>query len=144
LIFVLNSSIWWGKLRWDVFFTLKVSKKTNLSLRRFWISGWFWILCRVFVFLKVINWFNKVPRVFSRCFRPKMGLFIKQTLGLFFQLPQRLDSRDFEMTRRLLIQDDWGSTSLVTFFKNKGTCAWAWPSKLNVGRCSMGLACQAQ
>jgi len=54
-----------------------------------------------------------------------MGLFIKQTLGLFFQLPQKLDSRDFEMTRRLLIQDDWGSTSLVTFFKNKGTCAWA-------------------
>jgi len=69
------------------------------------------------VFLKVIDWFNKVPRVFSRCFRPKIGLFIKQTLGLFFQPPQRLDSRDFEMTRRLLIQDDWGSTSLVTFFK---------------------------
>jgi len=130
-------------LKWDFFITLKMSKKTNLSLRKFWI------LCRVFVFLKALDWFYKIPRVFSRCFRPKIGLFIKQTLGPVFLATTKVGFQGFwDDTLSTNTSDTFffkmiGAPTPINFLKNKGTCAWAWPSKLNVGRYLMGLACQA-
>jgi len=51
------------------FFTLKTPKTTDLSLRRIFISGGFRVLRRFVGFWVAIDWFNKVSRVFFRCFR---------------------------------------------------------------------------
>ena len=55
------------------FFTLKTPKTTDLSLRRIFISDGFRVLGRFIGFLVAIDCFNKVSKVFSRCFWSKIG-----------------------------------------------------------------------
>ena len=78
-------------------FTLKTPKTTNLSLRRIFFSGGFRVLGWFIGFLVVMDWFNKVYMMFSRCFGSKMGWkwdFRWRNKGpRFFRSPQRPDSR---------------------------------------------------
>jgi hypothetical protein len=57
------------------FFTLKISKKSYISSRRFWVLG---------LFFMAINEFNKVFKVFSKYFRLKISLFIKKSKTSLF------------------------------------------------------------
>jgi hypothetical protein len=43
-----------------------------MSCGRFFISGWLWTLKLFFMFSEAIDWFIKVPMVFTRCFRSKI------------------------------------------------------------------------
>jgi fumarate reductase subunit C len=53
------------------FLTLKAPKKTYMRLERFFVLGSLWILGLFFMLLEAIDWFDKIPKVFHRCFGSK-------------------------------------------------------------------------
>jgi len=71
LIFIPNGFILWKEFKLGV--SLEVSITTDWSLGKVLVLCWFWVLRWVFAFLKVMDWFNMVPIVFSRCFGKKIG-----------------------------------------------------------------------
>jgi hypothetical protein len=66
------------------YLTLKTLIKICLSSEKILVSSWFQVLGQLFAFLKVINWFNEVSMMFSRCFWVKVGskwvFLVKKTL----------------------------------------------------------------
>ena len=70
-IFMSKGFIWREELQICVFLPWKrkyiyIYIYIFLSSRRFFVWDWLWILKWFFMFLKVIDWFNKIPRVFPR------------------------------------------------------------------------------
>jgi hypothetical protein len=55
------------------FFILKIPKKKILSSRRFFLFRVVIGLGEGFAFFKAMDWLNKVPRVFPRCFEQEIG-----------------------------------------------------------------------
>jgi hypothetical protein len=69
-------------------FPLEKDWKTYLSSKRFFVSGWFRVLKWFFMFLKAINYFNKIFIMFSKYFGLNIGskwIFEWKTRTLFFQ-----------------------------------------------------------
>jgi len=86
LFFVSNSSIYWGELKLCVFCLPWKHIKKYIWAWKFFL-GAFRVLGRFFAFFMAINWFNKVSKVFHRCFEPKISFWVKQQRIMFFQSP---------------------------------------------------------
>ena len=107
-------------------FTFKTPKKTYLSSKRFMVSGWFRVSDKFFMFLEVMDWFNKVRKVFWIKNGLKMSFWIRKRT-LFSRPNKWLDSKINKRHVVYFLSQPTGvgneSSTLLNFLKIKSLCA---------------------